>query len=49
MPHRVLVADWDITTDIRHYVNIETALYFDVKTIVAGKWLLSQTDPEFHY
>jgi hypothetical protein len=48
-PYRVLIVDWDLTTNPWHYVNTETALYFDVKTIVVDKQLVSEADPGFHY
>lgn len=48
-PYRVLITSWEMTTDIYHYVNYETALYFDVKTIAVDKKLLPQAHPEFEY
>lgn len=48
-PHRVLITEWELTTDPGHYINSETALYFDVKSIVIDKKLLSQAHPDFHY
>jgi hypothetical protein len=48
-PHRVLITEWELTTDPGHYINSETALYFDVKSIVIDKKLLPQAHPDFHY
>lgn len=48
-PYGVLITPWEMTTDIYHYVNYETALYFDVKTIAVDKELLPLADPDFNY
>jgi hypothetical protein len=48
-PYGVLISSLEMTTDIYHYVNYETALYFDVKTIVVDKELVPLADPEFQY
>lgn len=48
-PRNVLIVDWDLTTDVWHYVNTETALYFQVKTIAVDKKLLPLAHPDFHY
>ncbi|WP_133271378.1 DUF6056 family protein [Hymenobacter radiodurans] len=48
-PYRVLITEWELTTEPGHYINTETALYFDVKSIVVDKALLPQAHPDFHY
>jgi hypothetical protein len=48
-PYGILITPWEITTDPYHYVNYETALFFDVKTIVVDKQLVPLADPEFQY
>ncbi|SMB94647.1 hypothetical protein SAMN00120144_2047 [Hymenobacter roseosalivarius DSM 11622] len=48
-PYRVLITEWELTTEPGHYINSETALYFDVKSIVIDKQLIPQANPGFHY
>lgn len=48
-PYKVMITDWDLTTDPWHYVNTETALYFNLKTIVVDKNLVPAADPGFQY
>lgn len=48
-PYGVMITDWDLTTDPGHYVNTETALYFNLKSIVVDKNLIHAADPGFHY
>jgi hypothetical protein len=48
-PYQVMITDWDLTTDPWHYVNTETALYFNLKSIVINKDLIMAAEPGFHY